>query len=101
MLPDDAGYILLPIARAAIANALGSALSVKTDAAWLQDTGACFVTLKQDGALRGCIGSLEARRSLLTDLQANAVAAALRDSRFAPLSPTELESIRVEVSVLS
>jgi AmmeMemoRadiSam system protein A len=101
MLPDDAGYILLPIARAAIANALGQSVSVETDAPWLQETGACFVTLTQAGALRGCIGSLEARRSLLADLQANAVAAALRDSRFAALSPTELESVRVEVSVLS
>ena len=101
MLPDDAGQILLPIARAAIANALGQGVSVPTNASWLQETGACFVTLTQAGALRGCIGSLEARRSLLSDLMANAVAAALRDPRFAPLSPVELESVRVEVSVLS
>lgn len=101
MLPNDAGYILLPIARAAIANALGQSVSVPSDAPWLQTTGACFVTLTQAGALRGCIGSLEAHRPLLKDLQANAVAAALRDSRFSPLSANELESTRVEVSVLS
>jgi len=51
--------------------------------------------------LRGCIGSLQPYRSLLADVQANAVAAALRDTRFAPLSLAELAHTDIEVSVLS
>ena len=73
--------------------------------AWLDAPGASFVTLTSGrapgGALRGCIGSLEARRPLREDVEANAVAAALHDPRFAPLSARELDDTVVEVSVLS
>ena len=95
------GELLLPIARAAIASALGLGAQAPVDASCLQEPGACFVTLTQRGQLRGCIGSLEARRSLLADVKANAVAAALQDPRFAPLTPGELALTRVEVSLLS
>jgi AmmeMemoRadiSam system protein B/AmmeMemoRadiSam system protein A len=95
------GEILLPIARAAIAGALGLRAQATEHAKCLQEPGACFVTLTQGGQLRGCIGSLEARRSLLADVKANAVAAALQDPRFAPLTPGELAMTRVEVSLLS
>ena len=66
----------------------------------LQKPGACFVTLTRDGALRGCIGSLEACRPLLDDLRSNALAAALRDPRFPPLTAAELPDVDIEVSVL-
>ena len=95
------GQLLLRIARAAIASALGLGAQAPEDAQCLQQPGACFVTLTQRGQLRGCIGSLEARRSLLADVKANAVAAALQDPRFAPLTPGELALTRVEVSLLS
>ncbi len=51
--------------------------------------------------LRGCIGSLEARRSLLNDLRENALAAAFRDPRFPPLTEDELTEVQLEVSLLS
>ena len=95
------GELLLPSARAAIASALGLGAQAPEDARCLQDPGACFVTLTQRGQLRGCIGSLEARRSLLADVKANAVAAALQDPRFKPLAAGELGVTRVEVSLLS
>jgi AmmeMemoRadiSam system protein A len=63
--------------------------------------GASFVTLTQDGDLRGCIGSLEAHRPLVVDVQKNAVAAAFHDPRFSPLSNHEFARVRVEVSQLS
>jgi len=69
-------------------------------AARLQAPGACFVTLTEHGHLRGCIGSLQAWRPLLDDVRENAVAAAVRDSRFAPLSAAELPAVRIEVSLL-
>jgi len=95
------GTTLLPIARASISTALGRSLKATEDAPWLQEPGASFVTLTQQGQLRGCIGTLEARRSLLADVKANAVAAALRDPRFAPLALTELAHTEIEVSMLS
>ena len=95
------GELLLPIARAAIASALGVSAQAAENAQCLQLPGACFVTLTQRGQLRGCIGSLEARRSLLADVKGNAVAAALQDPRFKPLTAAELAMTRVEVSVLS
>ena len=111
--PADAGAILLPLARGAIAARLDPAgpaarrtvPEAAADAAWLDAPGASFVTLTSGrapgGALRGCIGSLEARRPLREDVEANAVAAALHDPRFAPLTARELDDTVVEVSVLS
>ena len=101
MIDPRPGEILLPIARAAIARELGEARPASEEAQWLRDPGATFVTLKQGEKLRGCIGTLKARRPLIEDLKANAVAAAFRDPRFAPLSHDELDRTRVEVSLLS
>ena len=70
-------------------------------APWLADSGACFVTLTQYGKLRGCIGTLQAYRSLRDDVKNNAVAAALRDPRFNPLSAQELDVTAIEISLLS
>ena len=71
------------------------------EALWLTEPGATFVTLKLDGRLRGCIGSLQATRSLREDVVDNAVAAAFEDSRFPALAVDEFEGLTVEVSVLS
>lgn len=99
------GQLLLQIARTAISNALGRALAMPEPtgqaAEVLQAPGASFVTLNQRGQLRGCIGSLQAHRPLMADIQANAVASALHDPRFAPLTLPELDITTVEVSVLS
>jgi AmmeMemoRadiSam system protein A len=62
---------------------------------------ASFVTLKRYGILRGCIGTLEPRRALLHDVIANARAAAFADPRFPPLTGPEMESLHIEISVLS
>ena len=101
MPPTDRGRTLLSMARAAIAHALGREGTADEVAPWLQDKGACFVTLTQKGRLRGCIGSIQARRPLAQDVQANAVAAALHDPRFPPLTAKELEYTQIEVSLLS
>ena len=68
---------------------------------WLREPGASFVTLKLDDELRGCIGSLEARRPLGEDVAHNARAAAFRDPRFPPVSSWEKARLQIEVSVLS
>jgi hypothetical protein len=98
---NEQGAILLRVARAAIGEALGLETEPVPQASWLSAPGATFVTLTKKGALCGCIGSIEARRSLGEDVQENAVAAAFQDSRFRPLKPAEFDSVRVEVSLLS
>ena len=95
------GRVLTAIARASIADALGCASAPAPDAAWLHESGACFVTLTQAGDLRGCIGTIDPHRPLGEDVRANARAAALRDPRFAPLTAQELDQTRIEVSVLT
>lgn len=106
--PADAGDTLLPLARRAIARAVGAESAAPAELlegqrpAWLDRPGATFVTLRgADGSLRGCIGSLEAHRPLGDDVVANAVAAALRDPRFPPVTATELPALKMEVSVLT
>ncbi len=100
-MPDERGKVLLPIARAAISSALNIPLAADESAPWLAEQGACFVTLTQRGELRGCIGSLQAHRSLLADVKHNAVAAALHDPRFPPLTHSELDITEIEISLLS
>jgi len=100
-LPKDAGDVLLPLARAAIASQLGIDRSAPGDHPWLRQPGACFITLTAGARLRGCIGTLRAHRALIDDVRANAVAAAFRDPRFKPLAAAEFSGVSVEVSVLS
>ncbi len=68
---------------------------------FLHQPGACFITLELDHHLRGCIGSLEAHRSLLDDLLANGFAAAFRDPRFPPLGAEEYPRCTIKISLLS
>jgi AmmeMemoRadiSam system protein A len=67
----------------------------------LTEKGASFVTLTIDGDLRGCIGVLEAYQPLVEDVREHAVAAALEDPRFHPVSEGELNRIKLEVSRLT
>jgi AmmeMemoRadiSam system protein A len=100
-MSDERGGVLLPIARAAISNALKVPFVADETAPWLAEHGACFVTLTQRGELRGCIGSLQAHQPLLADVKGNAVSAALRDPRFSPLNVLELYATEIEISLLS
>lgn len=97
----DLGQTLLILARNAIALRFGQPTKDFDDSPELQANGATFVTLTQQGRLRGCIGSLEAWRPLRQDVQENALAAAFRDPRFEPLAPSEFAGTRVEVSLLT
>lgn len=97
----DLGPTLLTLARDAIATRFGLHHTAIVDRPELHHPGATFVTLTQNGALRGCIGSLEAWRPLSKDVHENALAAAFRDPRFRPLIADELPMTRVEVSLLT
>ncbi len=67
----------------------------------LSEPAATFTTLRNDGKLRGCCGSLEAKHPLAKDVSRSAFHAAYCDARFKPVGAAELEDIRLEVSVLS
>ncbi len=63
--------------------------------------GASFVTLKLNGNLRGCIGSVIPTRPLYVDVMQNSINASSKDPRFNPLTKTEVEKIKISISVLS
>ena len=66
------------------------------------DKGACFVSLKKDGQLRGCIGTiLPTRGSLAEEICANAISAGTRDPRFSPVRVSELPDLVYDVDVLT
>jgi AmmeMemoRadiSam system protein A len=67
----------------------------------LREPRATFVTLRIGRKLRGCMGSLTVREPLVRDVAQNAVAAASRDSRFAPVTPDELPKLDLHLSILS
>jgi AmmeMemoRadiSam system protein B/AmmeMemoRadiSam system protein A len=67
----------------------------------LKRPAGAFVTLRRDGQLRGCIGTIRPRQPLYRAVLENGVNAAINDRRFLPVAPQELEALEVEVSVLS
>ncbi len=95
---------LLKIARASIENHLTDTQTVPTviyEYPALNVPAAAFVTLSLDGELRGCIGSLEARKPLAACVAEMAEQSAFDDPRFEPLTEDEFRKIEVEISVLS
>src|SRR5438105_2492455 len=92
---------LIAIAREAIAQAERPSDGCEWHVEWLRERAASFVTLRIEGELRGCIGSIDAHRALGDDVAHNAYAAAYRDRRFAPLADDERPRLAVEVSVLT
>ncbi len=101
-LEADQGAALVQLARAALHHVTGApAMSTPAQEPWLEAAGACFVTLSKNGALRGCIGSLMAHRSIKDDVIHNATAAALSDHRFTPVTADEAPHLAIEVSVLT
>jgi MEMO1 family protein len=94
--------VVTGLARAAIAALLdGSVPAPPAGAAWLDEPGACFVSLHHHGRLRGCIGTLVARRPLGAEIIRCARAAASDDTRFSPVRAEELPGLEIEVSILS
>ena len=100
----DERALLNEIALASIQQGLQTSRPARVNQAALPEKlrqpGAAFVTLNRNGQLRGCIGSLEARRPLAEDVAENAFAAAFRDPRFPPLQANEQAGLSVHISVL-
>lgn len=62
---------------------------------------ACFVTLRLDGALRGCIGTILPEEPLYQTVIHMANRAAAHDTRFQPVTSDELDKLNIEISVLT
>lgn len=102
---DKQGEILLRLARQALeADLIGSGIpatdftSIPSE---LQRTSPCFVTLKKDGDLRGCMGDLTSSDPLYMCVIKNISHAAKRDYRFLPLRKDEVKETVIEVSILT
>jgi AmmeMemoRadiSam system protein A len=96
---------LLHLARRSIGSGNGlcspGALPQEDWPAVLLSPGASFVTLRMAGELRGCCGNVEPKRPLAEDVWHNAWVSAYADPRFGPVSPAEITSLEIAVSVLT
>jgi hypothetical protein len=103
-LSDHDKNELLALARKSVEMAVAEHKEVEPEAslseALNQDRGA-FVTLREGGELRGCIGYTSAIKPLYRTVRETATLAALRDPRFRPVEVAELPKLDYEISVLS
>jgi AmmeMemoRadiSam system protein A len=102
-LAEREKQLLLQIARSALTLGVANKPPLRNSPSevFLQQPAGAFVTLHRRGRLRGCVGQLPGRDSLAAVVAHCACAAALEDSRFAPVTSAELSEIDIEVSVLS
>jgi AmmeMemoRadiSam system protein A len=103
MLSDQEKATLLELARSTLEAyyAHRDLPKIQNPSAGLREPCGAFVTLTEQGELRGCIGHLRSEQELYHTIQQMAVAAATQDPRFRPVSAKELAQIHIEISVLS
>ena len=94
---------LLTLARRTIKDHLSSRglADIQTADPVMRQQRAVFVTLTKQGRLRGCIGQIVARAPLAQAVREAAISAAVRDPRFRPVTADEVDSLHIEISVLS
>jgi len=94
---------LLSIARNAITEFVTDKKTIEVDMKnpKLRTDGAVFVTIKEKGSLRGCIGHVQAIMPLYQSVIKNAIAASSGDPRFPPMTKDEIQDIEIEISILS
>ena len=94
---------LLKIARKTIVDYVtnGKVPVIDSASPGLNLHSGCFVTIKQKGELRGCIGNFVSEQPLYQLVQEMAVSAATRDPRFYPMKSGDLADFTIDISVLS
>ena len=94
---------LLAIARQAIIHGVqtGQEYIEPREEKTLNQRNGCFVTIKQNGQLRGCIGNFQSELPLFKEVAQMAQASAAKDPRFYPLKENDLDNFTLEISVLS
>jgi len=104
-LDDSAKKILLDIARKSVESAVKSEPNptFSCDNPDIQSHQGVFVTLKNRGQLRGCIGRFVSDIPLYKLVSEIAISSATEDSRFFddPITPSELDQLNIELSILS
>ncbi|MFQ6003296.1 MAG: AmmeMemoRadiSam system protein B [Candidatus Zixiibacteriota bacterium] len=102
-LSEEDKKVLMDIARKTIECKVKGEklLEFKVHSPVLKENRGAFVTIKEHGQLRGCIGYIEAIKPLYITIQEMAEAAALRDPRFPPVTREELDKLELEISVLT
>lgn len=103
LLNDVQQKKLLKIARDTITTYLetGKILAVKEDDPVINKEMGAFVTLRENGLLRGCIGNIIGRGPLYLTVRDMAIESAAGDPRFSRVKPEEMTDIDIEISVLS
>ncbi|MBN1958275.1 MAG: AmmeMemoRadiSam system protein A [Desulfuromonadales bacterium] len=103
MLSSSDASILLEIARDAIVHGVnnGDYAPAPREEKALNERSGCFVTIKQHGRLRGCIGNFQSQQPLYREVAQIAVASATQDPRFAPMTAEDLKDFSLEITVLS
>jgi len=104
-LSEDEGKYLLGVARETIKNRLDnieeSPINWKEIPKKFQERLGTFVTVTIEDSLRGCIGHIIPRESLIEGIKENAINAAFKDPRFHPLTKEEYNKIDIEISILT
>jgi MEMO1 family protein len=102
-LSDTEHRLLLALSRHVLDTYVqtGTSPVVKSDTERFNQKQGVFVTLKIHDQLRGCIGYIMPRTSLHQAVVENTVNACAHDPRFTRVTPSELEDIDIEISVLS
>jgi AmmeMemoRadiSam system protein A len=102
-LTSEEKTVLLNLARDSIAAHFTSAPQPQPAMLTrsLEELRGAFVTLTEQGALRGCIGHVTATQPLWKSVRENALSAALRDPRFPPVKEHELSRLELEISALT
>lgn len=104
-LTEEEGRYLLSVARQTIEERLtgqeGQGQPEAFQSPKFSENRGTFVTLTENGALRGCIGHIIPQESMIEGIRENAINAAFRDPRFPPLSEAEWKRVQVEISILT
>jgi uncharacterized protein (TIGR00296 family) len=101
-LSRDEGAAALALARSAVAHAVRNKRCTPPSLPPIfEEKRGVFVTLKENGLLRGCIGLPYPVMSLSEGLIEAGGSAACEDPRFPPVSPEEVDRLEIEVTVLT
>ncbi len=104
-LSDGDKRFLLALARRQLESVIvrGESITVDPDSVpeSVRAEAACFVTLNENGMLRGCmLDSFTPHEPIYKNVMRNVILAATGDPRFPPVRPSELPKIEIEISVL-
>ena len=102
---EGEGQILIELARRTVEHGIGRTEPLRVYPSdyspALREKRASFTTLRIKGDLRGCMGTLEAERTLVEDVVNSSFTAAFQDPRFPPVQKKELASLEYHISILS